>query len=107
MKTALRKGGKNALNIYSNNMGQGLLGWATFPSSYARNPTDDGVADTPAERVPARRCPIGQDTCVGPKHPGVDPIHNFMDYSDDFCYTEFTPGQTDRMQRAWVTYRQQ
>ncbi|MBE7447965.1 MAG: zinc metalloprotease [Kofleriaceae bacterium] len=43
MKTALRQGSADDLNIYSTNPGGGYLGWATFPSSYSKSPSQDGV----------------------------------------------------------------
>lgn len=42
-KAALRHGNATTLNIYSASPGGGLLGWATFPWSYAGAPTNDGV----------------------------------------------------------------
>lgn len=66
------------------------------------NAKGDFVDDTPAMLVPTSGCPIGKDTCPAP---GLDPIHNFMDYSYDSCYTEFTPGQVARAQDSWVYFR--
>jgi hypothetical protein len=62
----------------------------------------DFVEDTPPQASPTSGCPEGRDSCPSA---GLDPIHNYMDYSFDSCYTEFTPGQVQRARDAWMLYR--
>ena len=62
----------------------------------------DYVDDTPYEESPAFGCQEGRDTCTDP---GLDPVHNYMDYSDDPCLTEFTTGQDARMDDIVPVYR--
>jgi hypothetical protein len=149
MKKALYEGDSTTLNVYSADIGAGLLGWAYFPKGYNNgrdfidgvvmldesmpggtagkyaegdtlthevghwlmlehtfksgcSASGDYVADTPREAIPQFDCPVGADTCTAP---GVDPIHNFMDYSQDSCMNMFTPGQVERMNDAWVDFR--
>jgi hypothetical protein len=70
---------------------KGCIGWG------------DHVDDTPYMSEPTSGCPIGKDTCT--RGTGVDPIHNYMDYSIDPCYTQFTQGQTERMQKQYAHWR--
>ncbi len=66
------------------------------------NEPGDEVADTPAESSPAYGCPVGRDSCASA---GLDPIHNFMDYTDDACMDRFSSGQGTRMDAMRETYR--
>jgi hypothetical protein len=63
---------------------------------------NDQVEDTPAQATPTRGCPAYRDSC---RLPGNDPIHNYMDYSWDSCYSEFTQGQAVRINKMWAAYR--
>jgi hypothetical protein len=62
----------------------------------------DFVEDTPPMKTPTSGCPEGKDTC---REAGLDPIHNYMDYSHDSCYSEFSAGQVQRMHDAWLHWR--
>ncbi|OAQ67809.1 metalloprotease 1 [Pochonia chlamydosporia 170] len=157
MKTKLRKGRYQDLNIYITQapMGMpGLLGVCTFPTYGAEWTPEfkvdgctvhaetlpegkfeevnlgyvvvhevghwfgllhtfqggciegDFVDDTPAQDRPNFGCPKQvPDTCVGDDFPGLDPIHNYMDYSDDVCMNSFTVGQINRMKSFWNLWR--
>ena len=63
----------------------------------------DDIPDTPAESQPAFGCPVGRNSCSGDA--SIDPINNYMDYSDDFCLFEFSPGQTERMDIFSAVFR--
>ena len=80
--------------------------WLLLDHTFARgcSAAGDWVADTPKEAHPQFGCPEDNpDTCAAP---GLDPIHNFMDYTYDECMDMFTRGQADRMSDGWLAFRE-
>lgn len=72
---------------------------------YSCSGDGDSIADTPAQSTSTDGCPMkpAKDSC--PAVPGMDAVHNYMDYSSDACYTAFSPGQVARIQTLWGVYR--
>ena len=64
----------------------------------------DKINDTPFEAEPQFYC-APRDSCTAPQHAGVDPITNYMDYTDDDCMDHFTLDQTKRMRQHWHAFR--
>ncbi len=64
------------------------------------NSTGDRVCDTNRESSPTNGCPGTKNSCSS-----ADPIHNYMDYSNDLCMWEFTPQQILRMRCSIEHYR--
>ncbi len=70
------------------------------------NRTNDGVADTPAERSPFYGVPPPySDSCSSKTYPGRDPAENFMNYTDDIGMFQFTAGQSERADALALQYR--
>ena len=64
---------------------------------------NDYCDDTPQEATASYGCPHDQDSCL--EDPGLDPIYNFMDYTDDDCMDHFTTDQGLRMAEQMSLYR--
>ena len=150
-RTRCASAARTTLNIYTANPGGGLLGWATFPSDYPRNPKrrrrrrpqlvaprrprralqpgrhrdprgrplagpvphvpgrlheerTTRSPTPPAERSAGLRLP-GRPRHLPRRAAGVDPITNFMDYTDDACMNTFSGGQVSRMDSLHQQYR--
>jgi hypothetical protein len=77
-----------------------LGGSCILPASLAGSGTDQTAGDTPNQADATSGCPSGvrTDACSAVS-PGFN-YQNYMDYTNDDCYSMFTRKQVDRMQ--WV-----
>jgi hypothetical protein len=65
--------------------------------------TGDRICDTPGQTGSHGGCPIGTDECAGDS--GPDPIHNYMEYTDDTCMNNFSSEQARRIRCTLIHYR--
>ncbi|KAH7117764.1 hypothetical protein B0J11DRAFT_91045 [Dendryphion nanum] len=74
---------------------------------YSCDGPGDFIDDTPRESQSTEGCPESPPKRSCPNQSGDrnDPIHNYMDYSIDSCYTGFTSQQHDRMHAMYNMYR--
>jgi hypothetical protein len=61
----------------------------------------DRICDTNPEAAPNYGCPTSAPSCGNLQAP----VHNYMDYTDDSCMTEFTQEQARRMRCTLQSYR--
>lgn len=96
-------GGNEGIYSFGDTLTHEVGHWLMLEHTFAGacSASGDGVADTPREAAPQFDC-VERDSC---STPGTDPIHNFMDYTEDECMDHFTEGQSARMSDAWQAFR--
>jgi hypothetical protein len=78
--------------------------WHTFDNGCGTTngcySSGDTICDTNRQSQPTFGCPGSSSSCSS-----SDPIHNYMDYTDDLCMWEFSPEQINRMRCSMLYYR--
>ncbi len=93
------------LGLYHVFSDEGQCSNANAPACYT-DARGDLICDTEPALDPAFGCPTSLNSCTAPLGtPAVDPVRNYMNYSDDTCMREFTPEQARRMRCTMINRR--